>query len=501
MFKTLFAAATIAFVGAAAQAEQMSNEQLTAELQALRSEVSQLRAAQGADWMNERRAEEIKTLVREVLADADTRASLMDSAITAGHNGNNFFLASEDGNFEMAIYGQLQVRWVANFRSANDTGTAVADEGETGFVIPRAKVGFEGVVINPRVHYALRLNANPDNESVITDRVVIGYDLTDDIYIWAGEDKAPFLREELINSTHQLAVERSLVNEAFTLDRVQGIGVKWQAHEQVKAAAMIHDGPRSGEPAGGALALYQVPALAHPAGLGTGFIAPSGKDFQNDHTDIAITARVDVLLAGDWQQWKDFSSWPGEELFAYVGAAVDYEVGETGDTSAAAPIDGTNTNVLSWTVDAGIEYQGASLYVAYMGSSIEFDDGMPNASAGGIDDFDPWGLVVQGAYNIDLGNKTSLEPFIRYEYINMDNWGDSTLNVAGQDDDASIVTFGANWYHAKHNAKLQADLVWALDPLHTNIPGTSTNPGLGLLTDDDTEDNQLALRIQYQLLF
>ena len=492
MFKTVFAASAVLLGCAAAQAEQMTNEQLMAELQSLRAEVSQLRAAQGDDWMNQRRAEEIKTLVREVLSDADTRASLMDSELTAGHNGKHFYLASADGNFTMEIGGQIQVRYVANWRDEDrPAGQVVGDQGESGFQLRRTKVYFEGTVINPRVHYAVQIAAARDNQMLSTDKVVIGYDLTDDLYIWAGEDKAPFLREELISSKRQLAVDRSLVNEAFTLDKVQGIGAKWNAHEQVKLAGMVHDGTRSGEaPGDDWIQVYDIPAIDNIANVQG---ASSSKDFDDDATDIAITARVDVLLAGDWKQWKDFSSWPGEELFAYVGAAINYEIGESGDTFY-------NNNYLSWTVDAGVEYQGFSAFIAYIGASSDFDDGMPGAAAGGADDFDPWGLVVQGSYNIDLGNQTSLEPFIRYEYISMDDWGNSAIATpATQDDDASLMTFGANWYHAKHNAKLTADIVWALDPLHSNIPGVST--GIGLLNDADQQEDQIALRLQYQLLF
>lgn len=69
-------------------------EELRAEVSRLRAEVSQVRAQNGETWLNERRAEEVKALVKEVLSDADTRASLLDNNLTAGHNGRNFFLAS-----------------------------------------------------------------------------------------------------------------------------------------------------------------------------------------------------------------------------------------------------------------------------------------------------------------------------------------------------------------------------------------------------------------------
>ena len=479
--RTLFAASAIAIVGAAAQAEQMSNEQLMSELQSLRSEVNQLRAAQGDAWMTERRAEEVKTLVREVLADADTRASLMDSAITAGHNGSHFFLASEDGNFQMNLYGQIQVRYTWNLRQTDKGGT---DDQEAGFSIPRAKVGFAGHVINPRLHYDVRFNVNTDDNEVRADKVVIGYDVTDTVYVWAGEDKAPFLREELIDSAHQLAVDRSVVNQLFTMGIAQGIGVKWNAHDQVKVAAMWSDGTGSGD------SRYEDTYWV--GDLWPDYRDTSSKMFDDDATDFAVTGRVDVLLAGDWAQWKDFTSWPGEELFVALGGAVNYEVGETGDST-------DNDNWLSWTIDATAEYQGWALSVMYVGAATQYEE--PGAAG----DFDPWGLVAQLSYNYDLGNKTSIEPFVRYEYIDFDDFGDGDIRTgSGVKKEVSLLTFGGNWYNAKHAAKLTVDCVWAMDPLDDKTGGIFDDNRfayLGILEDDSTNDGQLAFRVQYQLLF
>src|SRR5687767_8246539 len=77
-----------------------------AEIQALRAEVAELRAKEHGAWLNERRTQEIKSLIHEVLADAETRSSLAEGGVTAGWN-KHFFLASEDGNFLMEIGGYL----------------------------------------------------------------------------------------------------------------------------------------------------------------------------------------------------------------------------------------------------------------------------------------------------------------------------------------------------------------------------------------------------------
>ncbi len=55
-------------------------EALKAQLQTQQAEIEQLRADRGDTWLNQRRVEEVKALVQEVLADADTRASLLEGA-------------------------------------------------------------------------------------------------------------------------------------------------------------------------------------------------------------------------------------------------------------------------------------------------------------------------------------------------------------------------------------------------------------------------------------
>ena len=60
----------------------------------MRDQIDVLRAETQQDWMTEQRAEQIKELVQDVLADADTRASLMGNGLMAGWS-DGFFLASQ----------------------------------------------------------------------------------------------------------------------------------------------------------------------------------------------------------------------------------------------------------------------------------------------------------------------------------------------------------------------------------------------------------------------
>ena len=334
----------------------------------------------------------------------------------------------------------MQFRYIWNSRE--DTSPSSIDKDEFGFHLRRVKLAFDGQIGSPRITYAVGLQTDSDDETIYLDHAYFGYKLMDGMTLYGGEGKGPFLREELTSSKRQLAMERSLVNEVFTTGRIQGVWVKIDADDYTVVKLAISDGANSGE-AGGT------------------------KDFHHDATDIAFTGRIDVRLAGEWSQKKDFTAWSGEESAVFVGAAVHYEIGETGDGQASAllpamsnfnPTAGTvgYDEFVSWTIDGSVESEGVNIFAAFTGHHINV--------LGGVSDVDAYGLVVQGGVMV-IPDK--LEPFVRWEWIDPD-----------KSHQVNLVTFGANYYLNKHNAKFTADLVWALNSLD-NLSKSS----LGLLGD------------------
>ena len=85
--------------------------------------------------------DQVRSVVAEALADAETRSSLL-SAGDAGHDGR--FFISGDG-YRLNVYGLLQTRYIADFRDDQNTGFN-NDETEQGFQVRRAKLGFSGDV-------------------------------------------------------------------------------------------------------------------------------------------------------------------------------------------------------------------------------------------------------------------------------------------------------------------------------------------------------------------
>ena len=59
-------------------------DELRADNAQTRAELAELKAEHGQDWLSEQRASEIRGVVQDVLADAETRTSLQDSGAMAG---------------------------------------------------------------------------------------------------------------------------------------------------------------------------------------------------------------------------------------------------------------------------------------------------------------------------------------------------------------------------------------------------------------------------------
>lgn len=454
-------------------------ERLEQDNAELRKEVTDLRGNQDNNWLNQRRAEEIKALVQEVLSDADTRASLLAGGATAGHENGIFYLASPDGNFLLQIGGLIQTRYTWNHRETAPAGNDQLDDDESGFVLPRVRLEVSGYIGDPRFTYFVRFGPDREDNEVLGEKAVIGYQATENLGIFVGEDKAPLLREELTSAGQQLAVDRSLVNEVFTAGYIQGLWVQWAATDSLTIAASINDGFRSGE--------------ADNESNSASIIAPPGdpdlnaihKPFFLDRTDVAFTVRADLKVTGEWAQYNDFSAWSGEDTAVFVGGAVHYQVGETGSSA-------DNDNFVVWTIDGSIECNGANIFASFSGLHTDLGVASPN-------NLDMYGLVVQGGYMI-IPDK--LEPFARFEWIDLDGRAG-----AASDNDIFIVTIGANYYMIRHRAKFTVDVMWAgSDMPDSTVLGLQDNDGfdqsLGAIgLRQDLDDDQFVLRLQFQLMF
>ncbi len=412
----------------------------------LESKVARLRAESEGDWMTQRRADEIRAIALEVLADADTRASLLDGGVNAGWDGG-FFIQSADGNFRLDISCRLQVRFVYN-RQEGDTD----DAHRWGFENRRTHLEFMGHIIDPRWRFEITGDFRRTNGNFRMRTAVIEYDFGDGLSARAGQFTLPFLRERIVSNKRQLAVDRSLVNQALNQGRSQGVEVEYQG-EKLHIRAAFTDG------------------------FDRGWTA-----WDEEDTEWAITGRVEALLAGSWKQFNDFTSFRGEAPGLMLGVALHGEGDEYGTRFNATAGEGNDDEamMLTWTVDASYECSGINLYAAAVGRHIEQD------VAG---DRDIFGVIAQGGFFF----ADEWEAFARYE------WGDDD----GPAEDLSVITVGVNRYFKKHDLKWSADVGYGFNEIGEFWASSSAGwrEDTGNAEGASGADGQIVVRSQLQLVF
>ncbi len=437
--------------GAALVAPAWGQDSTRQEIDSLREQVAELTETvaalkagqQDPNDLSAARAAQIRAQVSSVLADAETRASLQAEGANAGWD-KGFFLRSADGNFLLRIKGQLDFRWVLN----NQNNAPVGNDTVYGFEVRRAKLTFQGHVVDPSWEYKVQGAFSRNGGAFVLEDAYVLKSF-DEIGVKFGQYKLPFLTEETMSSTRQLAVERSLVNEEFNQDYSKGVQVGWSG-DQFRVAGAYSDGFGSRNTAFDAN-IYLVPTSAAPT------------------TGNALTGRVDWLICGDWKQFEQFTSLRGSELAARVGLAANYQ-----DSKYSSAVE---EEFFTWTLDGAVQGDGWNAFAYFVAKHLDSSD----AAVGSPDQY---GIVAQGGFYIcEKG-----ELFGRYE------WG--TLDIPGQQD-LSIATVGYNWYISGQNLKWTNDFGVAFNEVGA---GWSVS-GTGWRIDAPGENGQVVVRSQFQLLF
>lgn len=378
-----------------------------------------------------------------------TRAALL-LMTTAGTLG-----AQQPAPPPVRVNAEMQFRYIM---SHQDTApTPLLDQTEGGFQVRRARVAFTGSVLSPQLTYRIRPSYDRANGNVQLDDAWVMWAFPGGWSIQAGQFKPQFLREEFVSSFSQLAVERSYAVDYFTIDYSQGVELSHTAPRR-KLSVSLHDGSYA-----------------------------NNSDFSADRTDIAVAARLELVPFGDVRQLQDFSGWRTGGRGLLIGAAVDWERGET-DSAQAMP------RLLKYTVDASLELSGASLAAAFYAQQFAVDSLI--ALPTNIRAAKQTGFMVQAGAFLSA----NVELFARGEQTNFDGvyYRPSGEVVQGGTRNLGFsrmtgYTIGANWYIRQQNMKLSADVQVIPDPVPV------ANTGGGLVRSDG--ERQIVLRTQAQLRF
>jgi len=122
-----------------------------------------------------------------------------DAPLTAGWNGEHFFIKSPDGQFSISPYGYVDT----DYRAYKGDG-APADT----FVVRRARFGFQGNY-GSHFDFALLTDANATTGAIVRD-VYLNVRIKPEFQFQAGQFKEPFAQETGIGATNLDFVERGL---------------------------------------------------------------------------------------------------------------------------------------------------------------------------------------------------------------------------------------------------------------------------------------------------
>lgn len=141
--------------------------------------------------------------------------------------GKGIGFASADSTFTLAVSGRIQS--MAEFKHELNDGKTLGD-----FFIRRCRLNFQGTAYHPSFTYRIQLgfaqrditadNSAAQNNLILRDAMLF-YSPNKWLKLGFGQTKLPGNRQRQVSSANLQLVERSIVNNNFTLDRDKGIWV------------------------------------------------------------------------------------------------------------------------------------------------------------------------------------------------------------------------------------------------------------------------------------
>ncbi|MDG2053167.1 MAG: hypothetical protein P8J86_00515 [Phycisphaerales bacterium] len=454
---------------------EAKNRELEARLAAAETKINQLSTTNNDQWLTDQRADEIRGLVQDVLADADTRASLLQGGVTSGYQ-DGFMIVSADNNWSLKINGLMQTRWVWNQRADNGNNKNNNDDNfgnNAGFELARMALNFSGNVVDPSWTYNVRLQfgtyggyggystyeGDSGGYGGNIDWAYIDKDLGGGLSVRMGIQKTPLMREWQVNAENQLGIERSLVSYYFQDGVQNGLSLAWES-DMFRIRAMYGNGDGQGS------VQYDNYANSQPA----------------------FTARAEFLAGGTWDQFESFTSMPGDEAGILIGVAGSYE-----NTKKRYDDDfkSSNSRKAQWRVtgDAQVDFGGATLAGSLTWSEQRVKDNNDDKA-------NPWGAVVQaGVFVTD-----DWEVYGRFQFLDYDE---------DMYDDMYILAVGLNGYlGGTNNIKWSTEVGYSFGKLSSLAAAETSgaNNGAGYTNwyydeKDKNKTGEWMVRTQLQLYF
>lgn len=378
--------------------------------------------------------------------------------IDAPKFGNGILnLKGKDSTWSMKVGIHLQFQGLGQW----DKEDGQFSDGDSNFLIRRARLKFDGFVYSPKLTYKLTLglsNRDIGGASTYTSNApryildaVMKWDFYKNFELWFGQTKLPGNRENLISSSNLQLVDRSQLNATYNIDR--DLGFQLRHHFKLSKNFIVRE------------------AFALSQGEGRNITTGNLGGFQ-------YTSRLELLPFGEFAKNGDYV---GSDI--YRESAPKLAFGATYDFNNDAVLTRSNqgaymvtdtgfymTNISTVFVDAMFKYQGFSFMAEYADRTAT--DPIAKNSDGTLT-----GAVVQvgNGWNFQSGYlfENNWEVSGRYTNVGFD------VSVT-ENNPQNQYTLGVSKYILGHKLKVQSDVSY--------------------LTIDGSDD-QLMWRVQFNVHF
>lgn len=361
--------------------------------------------------------------------------------------GDGLTFASEDGLFSLAL--RLRAQFLYEVEMPYDRAEGERGDVEQNLLIRRARVVFAGNMWGAKTKYKVELAVAPadigmrslpgtDNPPMTNGDNYVSRSLLLDWYVEfkqlrdlnvrVGQYKVSYSRERVISSGDLQFVDRSLLNQEFTVDRDVGIELRsrdlfgWD--KRLRYAVGIYNGDGHSQ-------------------------------YELDTFSPMYLARLEFLPLGDFEDYEQSDLERSDKPGLSIGVAyarIQDAAGSRGILGSRFA-DGGTTDYNNVTADLMFKYAGLSIESAYFlrdgtrsaGDAVD-DEGMPIAA---VAPRAGWGAGAQVGYLLPT---TELELAARGNVIRQ-RGSDSESSLRERNELACAVSY----YVARHSYKLQAD--------------------------------------------
>ena len=223
------------------------------ELAALRAEVAEVRRMQDEGWMDEVRAQEVRAIVTDVLADSSTRTNEVGPIWRSPYGGGQRIM-SGDGNWTFLTAVTEQVKFVyANAYGGDSDPTD--QQTAWGMEQRRLNLIMSGTAIDPSVSYLfmIQYDSQPDRwaDNPNTFSPVYAWvqkDFGDGWTVMVGNQNIPWdLQTSFLEGCSLTVGDYSIFNYRFGAGKQSGAAVSWNG-DWFRAAGGVFNQINSAQP-------------------------------------------------------------------------------------------------------------------------------------------------------------------------------------------------------------------------------------------------------------